>query len=492
MRLYTSIIILLLAIGNISAQSLTEAVRYSTLLPGGTARVMGSGGSFGSMGGDFGSLSLNPAGIADYRSSEIMFSFSINSGETNSILGSQSLTTRHHNELNLENIGIVFNSKPTGSDLLTSNIAIGLYQTNNFASSFGFEGRTEGTIVERFVDLANGRDINELDPFEAGLAYESGAIFDLDEDFLYESDIDSLQEVYKMQDVTRSGKINELVIAWGGKFDNNLSLGVGVGIPFISFEENKVYQEIDDLGTIDIFNDLTYQERLSTSGTGINLKLGMNYTLQNLIRLGFAYQSPTFFRMDDRYFSSLNYDCEVCNFSDETSSSPDGFFSYRLKTPMRLTGSIGAILKTQDVKGFINFDVQYVDYTANSFNLTAFSNDPTELDYEREVNGDIDTQLQSSLSFNLGGELAFDKFRFRGGVSLVGSPYYVDRGGEYDKIYALGFGFRADKVFLDLAYQYRDYSEGYIPYRVLSEDRTPLITNNSNVDKLVITVGYKI
>jgi len=47
----------------VTAQSLTDAVRYSTLIPGGTARAMGVGGSFGAMGGDFGVLTINPAGI---------------------------------------------------------------------------------------------------------------------------------------------------------------------------------------------------------------------------------------------------------------------------------------------------------------------------------------------------------------------------------------------------------------------------------------------
>ncbi len=477
---------------SINAQSITEAVRYSTLIPGGTARVMGAGGSFGAMGGDFGVLSLNPAGLADYRSSELMFSFSMNSGETNSIFGNQALSSQHNYEVNLENLGIVFHAESNGSDLLTSNLSIGLQQYNNYSQDFGFSGYSQGTLIERFTELANGLDSDELDPFEAGLAFESGAIFDDEGDYNYESDIDSLQDVFKKQDVSRSGKINELVIAWGGKFDNNLSLGVGIGIPFISFEEDKTYQEIDEDGSIDIFNDLSYVERLTTSGTGINLKLGLNYTIENAIRLGLAYQSPSFFRMTDHYYASLNYDCDICNFSNETSDSPDGNFRYRLKTPMQLTGSIGALLRSGDIKGFINLDVQYINYTANSFNFSAYSNDPSEIDFEREINGDIDTQLQSTYNFNLGAELAFEKIRLRGGMSLIGSPYFIDGGGEYDKIYALGAGFRADRVFLDLAYQFRDYSEGYIPYRVLEADRTPLINNETSVSKIILTIGYKI
>ena len=492
MRSLLTICIIILTFTDISAQSLTDAVRFSSLISGGTARVMGAGGSFGAMGGDFGALSINTAGLADYRSSELMFSFSMNSGETNSSFGQGSLSTEHRNILNFENLGIVFHSGHRGSDLVSSNFAIGLQQYNNFSQEFGFSGKTKGSIVERFLELANGVDANGLDPFEAGLAYETGAIFDNENDLLYESDIDSVDLVLKNQNVSRSGRINELVMAWGGKFSNGLSLGLGMGIPFISFEEDKIYKEIDDDGVLLLFNDLTYSERLTTSGTGFNFKLGMNYTIEKMLRFGLAYQSPTWFRMDDNYYSSMNYDCEVCNLNDETIGSPDGYFRYKLKTPERLTASLGTLIKTNDIKAFLNLDVQYVNYTSNAFNFTDFSGDLSEIDFEREVNGNIDDQLQSTYNFNIGGELALDNFRLRGGISFLGSPYYVDGGSEYDKIYALGFGFRADRAFIDLSYQYRDYTEGYIPYRILTADRQPLVKNSSNYSKFAVTVGFKI
>ncbi|MBT8230264.1 MAG: hypothetical protein KJO50_08385, partial [Bacteroidia bacterium] len=425
-------------------------------------------------------------------SSELMFSFSMNSGETNSALGQGSLSTEHRNILNLENLGAVFHSRVNGSDLMTSNFAIGLQQFNNFSQEFGFSGKTKGTIVERFLELANGVDPDGLDPFEAGLAYETGAIFDDGSDLLYESDIDSVDLVLKKQNVSRSGQINELVMAWGGKFKNGLAIGLGIGVPFISFEEDKIYQEEDDDGSLLLFNDLTYSERLTTSGTGFNFKLGMNYTIERMIRLGLAYQSPTWFRMDDNYYTSMNYDCEVCTRSNESIGSPDGYFRYKLKTPERLTGSVGALIKTSDIKAFLNLDIQYVNYTSNAFNFSDFSGDLSEIDYEREVNGDIDDQLQSTYNFNVGGELAIDKFRIRSGVSFIGSPYYVDGSSEYDKIYALGFGVRADRAFIDFSYQYRDYSEGYIPYRILDAERQPLVKNSSNFSKFAVTVGFKI
>jgi hypothetical protein len=52
-------------------QTSSDALRYSYLHPvTGTARTIGIGSSIGALGGDFSSVSINPAGIAMYRSSE--------------------------------------------------------------------------------------------------------------------------------------------------------------------------------------------------------------------------------------------------------------------------------------------------------------------------------------------------------------------------------------------------------------------------------------
>ena len=69
-RLSYTLIILLFAC-NVFAQDLTDGLRYSNYHISGTARSAAMGNAFGALGGDFTSLSINPAGAAVYRSSEI-------------------------------------------------------------------------------------------------------------------------------------------------------------------------------------------------------------------------------------------------------------------------------------------------------------------------------------------------------------------------------------------------------------------------------------
>ena len=63
---------LLCAVGT-NAQNETDALRYSLLNMGGTARYNAMGGAFGALGGDMTTLSINPAGIGVYRKSEFSF-----------------------------------------------------------------------------------------------------------------------------------------------------------------------------------------------------------------------------------------------------------------------------------------------------------------------------------------------------------------------------------------------------------------------------------
>ena len=64
-------------------QNETDALRYSLTEPFGTARASGMASAFGALGGDFTSLSINPAGIGVYRRSEMALTFGISGYNTN-------------------------------------------------------------------------------------------------------------------------------------------------------------------------------------------------------------------------------------------------------------------------------------------------------------------------------------------------------------------------------------------------------------------------
>ena len=67
-RISLVILTVLSVYAGVSAQNVDDALRYSQIFYGGTARFMSMGGAFTAIGGDISSLSQNPAGIGVFRS----------------------------------------------------------------------------------------------------------------------------------------------------------------------------------------------------------------------------------------------------------------------------------------------------------------------------------------------------------------------------------------------------------------------------------------
>src|SRR5690554_22480 len=94
MKRFTYILFSLsLLAGPLYAQGEVDAARFSREDLHGTARAMSMGGAFGALGGDQTGVSINPAGIAVYRSSEVVGTLNI-SNERSSEIGRASCRER--------------------------------------------------------------------------------------------------------------------------------------------------------------------------------------------------------------------------------------------------------------------------------------------------------------------------------------------------------------------------------------------------------------
>ncbi len=483
------VMVTLLSINFTLAQGIGDAVRLSNYAPIGTARTVGVGSAFGAMGGDFSVIGINPAGIAEYRIGELSITPSIGTSTTNSFfVDDRQNSKRSRSNFLLDNIGFVGANSPRGSKWQTSNWAVGFSKLVNFNRNANIVGSTEGSITERFIERANGNSLDELDGFEAGPAYDAGAIFE-DGARNYVSDYLEDDIVRKEQFIDQKGSINELSIAWAGNYDNQFNIGISAGIPFVSFTETKTYKEGITDG--DFSNQLEYVENLNTTGAGFNLKFGVQYKALKKLRLGAAIHSPTWYTLNDDYSTQVNYEFTSTDDSFQGQGrSPDGSFKYKLTNPWKVVGSIGSIYRIGELKGFVNADIEFLDYTNNEFDFTAFSDDSSEASFTQEVNGEIDNQLGSATNIRLGTELAYNSIRFRAGYSISTSPYISDT--EKYTAWSAGLGFRADKFFLDLGYRRRSTQEGYNPYVVLEqENRDPLANIETDYGRLVATIGFK-
>jgi len=474
---------------NATAQTFNDALRYSQFQWGGTARFMGTSGAMSALGADASLMSTNPSGIALFRQSELVITPGFWTTKTNSSINAPGAVSfdESANNFGISNFGLIVASNPKTGKWSTVNFGIGLQRIADYRQDFFYRGRTNGSIVDRFTALADGLTSNQLDDFEAGLAFETGAIFGPFPDGTYGNDFLNNPDhmVQKSQLVKNTGRSNEMTISFAGNYDEKLMIGTTIGIPFYSFGWEKSYEEIDAIDEIPVFNRLQFDERLSASGTGVNFKFGLIYLPVHSVRVGLSLHTPTFLRITENFSNTLTYDFTDSGTSGEfRSSSPDGTFEYRITTPWRTSGSLGIIIPGF---GFISAEAEYVDYSTSSFKFS--SSNLADKEYERELNRDIDSRLASAINIRSGLEFARDIWRLRGGVLLEGSPFRGDNQMNFG--WSMGAGIRENRFFLDLAYVRRTRDELYLPYAIENNFQTS-VNNVVSFGQLVLTLGFKI
>ncbi|NNE29698.1 MAG: hypothetical protein HKN16_08675 [Saprospiraceae bacterium] len=494
------ILVILLFSGFSQAQVADDIIRYSRLETFSTARSAGVGGGLSALGTDFAMIGVNPGGLGNYRKSEFVLSPGLNLDNTESdvLNDNEGIESNSKVKFGFRNLGFVFNRKPRGNKWKTYNVAIGFNQVANYHREFSFAGRTQGSVVDRFLELAydGGQAISpeQLDDFEAGLAYETGALFDPDSSDGpdYFNDFEEGPTVYKMQQVTTKGNINELLIAFAGNYNDKLSIGASFGVPIVNYTYKKIYNEEDDgpgkEGDIAFFNALKFNEDLNTSGVGFNAKIGATYRVTQAFRFGIAVHSPTWMRLTDLYYNKLRYNFTGSNGLDveEEASSPDGTFDYGLTTPWRAIGSAAFIVGK---KGFVTGEVEYLDYSTAKFNFTRNSSSSGDASYEREVNDEILNDFGSAVNLRLGGEIVLSDWRARAGIGLIGKPKIDDD--SIDLHYSVGFGYRGNGFYFDMAYRLFQYQQEYRPYNLVDDDLEPLVEVEGLNNQILTTVGFR-
>lgn len=456
------ILALLLIVASVgaNAQNISDALRYSILRPESTARVAGVGGSFGSMGGDIGVMSINPAGLAGFYKSEFTFTPSITSTTTDAVLlADGGITDRSQTNFGLANIAAVFASQPRSGSWTSSNFTIGFQKLADLNKGFAYRGSTVGSYSE---------SLEEIPFILIGTEFTNA-------------------ELGKEEVVTQKGHVSELNLGWAGNYDNKLDIGISIGIPFVSFDEEKSYREQDVSDVSTPFNQYDRTDYLTTSGAGFNFKAGLIYKGVKPLRIGASIHSPNYYVLTDDFGFADNY-----TFDDQTTDAltSENDFKYKLKTPWKFNGSVGVLYNLGKLKGFANADVEFLDYSNNEFDLGAYSGAIEDITYGEELNDNVAKELSSVMNVRLGTELAYDKFRFRIGTALSQSPYAIDES-DYNSSYSFGLGLREETFFLDFAYVRQTNAEGYLAYVPITNDNDPLVNIDTRKGKMLITAGFK-
>jgi hypothetical protein len=477
------------------SQTSADALRYSRIDIGGTARYMGLSGAFGALGADFTLASTNPAGLGLYKTSEFINTPAVHIGNVESNYNG-TVSSDNRTNFYLGNIGVVLTSKsksdPKKPGFRYVSFATGLNRLSDFNHRYSMVGNNaDNSLLDVYVNDANGINFHEIENDNNGYyAYDLNLawwdyLLDLEPGFdssTYNSPVPSKSDKLQAKLIDSWGSMNEYVFSIASNYNDRLYLGMTFGIPMIRYFESSVYTESDISNS-----DLKYFDRiedLETHGSGFNFKVGMIYRVSDWLRVGTAFHSPSWFNnMRDYWHVDMISEFKTPDSYGQTryvASSPSGYYEYSLQTPWRLQGNLAFIIGNI---GLISADYEFADYS--KARLDAY-------DYNfNEENASIENSYVGTHHIRVGTEWRYNIFSFRAGAKYFTSPYQNNINDGSRMGFSGGVGLKVEWFFMDLAYAYSGMEDDYYFYN------TPAVASNPSANKtndhyILMTIGAKL
>ncbi len=515
------------------AQGPYDALLFSENEYEGTARSMAMGNAFTALGGDLGSIGINPAGSAVAGYSQITitpgltFSASTAKGVSPYEDGTlpyfeREMKSRITN-FSLPNLGFMFNfetQRQTGLKNFTIGFvanktagwnediyANGTNSTTSFMGEMAYGATIDGMTG---ADLGSKTAYDYL-PWKYVVGFGSGMISTFggyDDQFVGASEIP-----YDNGDIALGGTLEQAYgrKVKGEKYDYLLNFGANVS-DFIYFGANFGFTTIDysyrdyfkesavDPANFEIvlsdgntiyFNDMRYRYDYEATGVGYYGKFGVIVTPGMGLRIGAAIQTPTLTNITEEWHQEgeTTYNDRNYNASDE---SPWGEGSYKVVSPFRanlgLAYTIGSF-------GLISADYEFSDYSQMKFKSSYYD----WVDFSG-TNEDIKEIFRPSHSLRVGAEIKpLPELAIRAGYGLTTSPenaVYETKGASIIKTQnaSLGLGYSSkDSFFADLAVRRSFLADEYVmPYSdYIDGVYSPEILIRKNLWKVALTLGWR-
>jgi long-subunit fatty acid transport protein len=504
-KLYTTLSVLIGIISYTSAQYVDNALLFSQQNYGSTARLKAMGNAFGALGGDFGSLSINPAGIGIYQKGEVSSTLSILNQNNTETSYQGNISQMSNNNFNFKNFGYVATvpAKSNTSGLVSFNFGIGYNRLANFnQNSFTGSPASSHSRMDAFAQNTNGIKYTDLvtsdtyDPYNNGIPWESKLAW---ENYLidvtnptttadqYKTFLYSDEKVKQAQSSNIEGFANEYLATFGVNMNHKLYLGMTFGMQDLYCDDAKYYTESGTWGSFD------YTNSARTSGVGYNLKLGVIYRPTAVLRIGAAIHTPTYYYLKESYSSVMSSKLtDVSNDANGThyEATPVGNYEYNFQTPMRAIGSIAYQFAK---KGLFSFDYEFVNYSSMKYKKGM---DGYQFGAE---NGNIKSVYKAVSNFRFGAEYRLNEaFSLRGGLELLGNPYLSNSYGvsqpntDYKfRTYNGGIGYRLNSLSFDLTYGIGDKTHYMYMYQIDGINVEP-VKFHTYTHEILFTIAMKI
>ena len=498
----------------IYAQTPEDALRYSFYPQNGTARNLAIGGAMGSLGGDITATFVNPAGLGFYKTNEFVLTpgFLLNNNKINY---RETLNKTKKNAFEFGTSGWVWGFTPRYNTKNSSAVSLAVTQTANFNNTIQYKGLNNySSFSEQFAEefAKSGYSIDQVLNVNSPLPYGSATalytylIDTVKVNGLYqvkgapEYILDAGQAIKQEMIHNTTGGITEFALGLANNYKDKLFLGLSFGVPLIRYTSDLSFNESDtSKNTSNHFNLFKYTDNFSTTGAGINAKLGVIFKPKDYIRIGFAIHTPTFMRLSDKRTTTLHTELEnpVGNFSVSSKTFTNGIegkSKYMQTTPFKAMLSASYVFReisnVKKQRAFLTADVEYVHHKGSRFSSDNETPTEAEKTYYKDLGAVIKSQYKGAFNFRLGGELKFNTIMGRLGFAYYGNPYKDVPYKANRMLLSGGLGYRNKGMFFDLTYVHAITKDVDLPYRL--EDRANTYASvKQQRGNIAATVGFK-
>lgn len=486
-----------------SAQNINDVLRLSTENTQGTARFQAMSGAFGALGGDMSSLNINPAGSAVFNNSQFTISgtnYNVkNTTSANNALGFKN----SENNLEFNQIGgvFVFNNGNSISDWKKVSLGLNFDKVQSFDNYISSSYTTGLGVDNYFLSYAQGAPLGPLllqngelienayldigsslgfGDQQAFLGIFGGVIDAVDPndnnntDYVRIAKYTTVNQDYKK---VTSGYNDKYTLNLASQYQDNLYLGASLNFHSILYDQLTEITE-DGYAADSEVQFTTFDNLLRTQGNAFSFSLGAIAKLNNSVRIGGSYQSPTWYRLSDEFSQQINSTLADVDINYINFNIVNLYEKYTIKTPSKLTGSLALVFGTQ---GLLSLDYGYQDMSQAELRPDTDPNFSSENAY-------ISDQLRAVSSLRLGGEYRVKQISFRAGYRYEQSPYSDNTIGDLNG-YSAGIGYNFGPSKLDFAIN--RYSQERND-RILITDPSPSLyidSNNTNAT-LSYTVNF--
>jgi hypothetical protein len=459
----------------VQSQEISDALRYAQDNLQGTARFSAMSGAFGALGGDLSSIQVNPAGSAVFSATQLGVTLSsLNLKNKSDYFGTLSSQNNTAFDLNQAGAVLVFNNHDEKTGWKKFLLAVDYENANNLDNSlFSYGNNPTHSVADYFLSYANPNptigqggillstldnyyyeDLNYADQ-QAALGYQANIIVpDNPNDpnnNTYHSNVPAGGNYYHENYIESTGYNGKLAFNASAAYQDRFFFGLSINSHFTDYIKNSSFYEENTNSPDTGVGNLVFNNDLHTYGNGFSFQLGAIAKITPAFRAGLAYQSPTWYTLNDElrqttdsqgFFTPAAEPALSYAYSD--SDITIAYAPYKLQTPGKWTGSLAYVFNKS---GLISFDFGVKDYSKTRFRSDN-SFDP--------LNNSIDNTLDFATEFRIGAEKRIKQWSLRAGFRNEQSPYKNKEVMGDLTGFSGGFGYNFGFTKIDLSYSYAE------------------------------------